>query len=106
MDRRGGNRLGARSRPRAILIIQTPGDANADVVLAVAACLGERVRQHRRRSRTLRASAGVLAPMPYDPPPPPNITGCVSYNGRWVTPASAIEQFALSLDESLASRGN
>jgi len=24
------------------------------------------------------------APMPYDPPPPPNATGCVSYNGRWV----------------------
>ena len=24
------------------------------------------------------------APMPYDPPPPPNVTGCVSYNGRWV----------------------
>jgi hypothetical protein len=22
--------------------------------------------------------------MPYDPPPPPNVTGCVSYNGRWV----------------------
>jgi hypothetical protein len=24
------------------------------------------------------------APMPYDPPPPPNVSGCVSYNGRWV----------------------
>ena len=24
------------------------------------------------------------APMPYDPPPPPNVAGCVSYNGRWV----------------------
>jgi len=24
------------------------------------------------------------APMPYDPPPPPNVGGCVSYNGRWV----------------------
>ena len=24
------------------------------------------------------------APMPYDPPPPPNGSGCVSYNGRWV----------------------
>ena len=23
------------------------------------------------------------APMPYDPPPPPNVGGCVSYNGRW-----------------------
>jgi hypothetical protein len=27
------------------------------------------------------------APMPYDPPPPPNATGCVSYNGRWVNAA-------------------
>jgi hypothetical protein len=27
------------------------------------------------------------APMPYDPPPPPNVTGCVSYNGRWVNAA-------------------
>ena len=24
------------------------------------------------------------APMPYDPPPPANVSGCVSYNGRWV----------------------
>ena len=24
------------------------------------------------------------APLPDDPPPPANITGCVSYNGRWV----------------------
>jgi hypothetical protein len=27
------------------------------------------------------------APMPYDPPPPPNGSGCVSYNGRWVNAA-------------------
>lgn len=27
------------------------------------------------------------APMPYDPPPPANVTGCVSYNGRWVNAA-------------------
>ena len=25
------------------------------------------------------------APMPYDPPPPPNVSGCVAYNGRWVS---------------------
>lgn len=24
------------------------------------------------------------APLPEDPPPPPNVSGCVSYNGRWV----------------------
>jgi hypothetical protein len=27
------------------------------------------------------------APMPYDPPPAPTVTGCVSYNGRWVNAA-------------------
>ena len=27
------------------------------------------------------------APMPYDPPPPPNVSGCVSYNGRWINAA-------------------
>jgi hypothetical protein len=25
------------------------------------------------------------APLPDDPPPSPNVSGCVSYNGRWVS---------------------
>jgi hypothetical protein len=25
------------------------------------------------------------APTPEDPPPPPDVSGCVSYNGRWVS---------------------
>lgn len=28
------------------------------------------------------------APMPYDPPPPPNVNACVSYNGRRVNAAA------------------
>jgi len=24
------------------------------------------------------------APIPNDPPPPPNVSTCVGYNGRWV----------------------
>ena len=49
-----------------------------------AAHLGKRVRQHRRRSRPLRSAAGLLRANAVRPPPPPNVSGCASYNGRWV----------------------
>jgi hypothetical protein len=47
--------------PGGIVVIHQSGVANADV-----------------------PPPAYYAPMPYDPPPPPNVTGCVSYNGRWV----------------------
>ncbi len=70
--------------PGAILIIPT-GVANADVCVSGG----------RRVSVTGCANVAdaiapyvpppeYYAPMPYDPPPPPNVTGCVGYNGRWV----------------------
>jgi hypothetical protein len=58
--------------PGAILTVQPTGDANADVADAVAPYV---------------PPPAYYAPMPYDPPPPPNVTGCVSYNGRWVNAA-------------------
>jgi hypothetical protein len=74
--------------PSAIVTIDSSGVANADVCVSG----GRRV--------TVSGCANIAdaiapyvpppayyAPMPYDPPPPPNVTGCVSYNGRWVNAA-------------------
>ena len=71
--------------PGAVLIIQTPGVANADV----CASAGRRVSVSGCANIADAVAPYVpppayYAPMPYDPPPPPNVTGCVSYNGRWV----------------------
>ncbi len=72
--------------PGAILIIQTPGVANADVCASV----GRRVSVGGCANIADAVAPYVpppayYAPMPYDPPPPPpNVAGCVSYNGRWV----------------------
>ncbi len=71
--------------PGAILIIAPTGVANADV----CASAGRRVQVSGCANLADVVAPYVpppayYAPMPYDPPPPPNVTGCVSYNGRWV----------------------
>jgi hypothetical protein len=78
--------LALASAPGAIVIIQASGVANAMCVsggrrVSVSGCanIADAVALTFRRRRT--------TPMPYDPPPPPNVTGCVSYNGRWVNAA-------------------
>ena len=71
--------------PGAVVIIQTPGVANADVCVSG----GRRVSVSGCANIADAVAPYVpppayYAPMPYDPPPPPNVSGCVSYNGRWV----------------------
>ena len=71
--------------PGAIVTIQLPGVANADVCASV----GRRVSVSGCANVADAVAPYVpppayYAPMPYDPPPPPNVGGCVSYNGRWV----------------------
>ena len=68
--------------PGAIVIIPV---ANADV----CASAGRRVSVSGCANLADAVAPYVpppayYAPMPYDPPPPPNVTGCVGYNGRWV----------------------
>lgn len=75
--------LAAASIPGAIVIIQGPGVANADVCASV----GRRVQVSGCANVADVVAPYVpppayYAPMPYDPPPP--VGGCVSYNGRWV----------------------
>lgn len=71
--------------PGAILVVQPSGVANADVCASV----GRRVSVSGCANIADAVAPYVpppayYAPMPYDPPPPPNVSGCVSYNGRWV----------------------
>jgi hypothetical protein len=71
--------------PGAVLVIHTPGVAHADVCASV----GRRVSVSGCANIADAVAPYVpppayYAPMPYDPPPPPNVGGCVSYNGRWV----------------------
>ena len=74
--------------PAAIATIQPSGVAKADVCVSggrrvsVSGCanVADAV------ARYVPPSA-YYAPMPYDPPPPAHVTGCVSYNGRWVNAA-------------------
>src|SRR4051812_13552657 len=71
-----------------VVVIQTPGVANADV----CASAGRRVSVSGCANIADAVAPYVpppayYAPMPYDPPPPPNVSGCVSYNGRWVNAA-------------------
>lgn len=73
--------------PGAILTIQA-GAAGADV----CASAGRRVQVSGCANLSDVVAPYVpppayYAPMPYDPPPPPNVNGCVSYNGRWVNAA-------------------
>ncbi len=69
----------------AITVIQSPGVSQADVCvsggrrISVSGCANV--------ADTINSYVpppAYYAPMPYDPPPPPNVSGCVSYNGRWV----------------------
>ena len=74
--------------PGAIVTIHAPGVANADV----CASAGRRVSVSGCANIADAVAPYVpppayYAPMPYDPPPPANVTGCVSYNGRWVNAA-------------------
>jgi hypothetical protein len=73
------------SVPGAIVTVHGPGIANADVCVSA----GRRVSVSGCANIADAVAPYVpppayYAPMPYDPPPPPNVTGCVSYNGRWV----------------------
>ena len=75
--------------PGAIVTIAPAGEAGADV----CASAGRRVQVSGCANIADAVAPYVpppayYAPMPYDPPPPPNVTGCVSYNGRWVNAAS------------------
>ena len=71
--------------PGTIVLIHTPGVANADVCASV----GRRVSVGGCANIADAVAPYVpppayYAPMPYDPPPPPNVAGCVGYNGRLV----------------------
>ncbi len=77
--------LAVAAIPGAIFTVQPTGVANADV----CASAGRRVQVSGCANIADAVAPYVpppayYAPMPYDPPPPPNVTGCVSYNGRWV----------------------
>lgn len=72
--------------PGAILLFQPAGEANADVCadvgrrISVGGCvnLADVVAPYV-------PPPAYYAPMPYDVPPPPAVSGCVGYNGRWVS---------------------
>lgn len=69
----------------AIVTIPAPGVANADVCASV----GRRISVSGCANLADPIAPYVpppayYAPMPYDPPPPPNVNACVGYNGRWV----------------------
>jgi hypothetical protein len=74
--------------PGAIVTIHAPGVADPDVC---ASC-GRRVSVSGCANIADAVAPYVpppayYAPLPYAPPPPPNVTGCVSYSGRWVNAA-------------------
>jgi hypothetical protein len=69
--------------PGVVVTIQPTGVAKADVCASV----GRRVSVSGCANIADTVGAYVpppayYAPMPYDPTP--NVSGCVSYNGRWV----------------------
>jgi hypothetical protein len=69
----------------AIVTVPAPGVAHADV----CANVGRRVSVSGCANLADPIAPYVpppayYAPMPYDPPPPPNVNACVGYNGRWV----------------------
>jgi hypothetical protein len=79
--------MAVTAAPAALVIIQPSGTANADV----CASAGRRVSVSgcANVSDTVNyfvPPPAYYAPMPDDPPPPPpSVSGCVSYNGRWVS---------------------
>ena len=71
--------------PGAIVMLPAPGVANADV----CANVGRRISVSGCANLADPIAPYVpppayYAPMPSDPPPPPNVNACVGYNGRWV----------------------
>jgi hypothetical protein len=71
--------------PAAIVSIHPSGTANADVCVSA----GRRVSVSGCANIADAVAPYVpppayYAPMPYDPPPPPNVSACVGYNGRFV----------------------
>ena len=76
--------------PAAILVIEPTGVAQADVCASGG---GPRVQVSGCANIADAVAPYVpppayYAPMPYDPPPPPNVNACVSYNGRRVNAAA------------------
>ena len=69
--------------PGAIVTIQVPGVANADVCGSVGrrVSVGGCVNVADAVAPYVPPPA-YYAPMPYDPTP--NVNACVGYNGRWV----------------------
>jgi hypothetical protein len=86
--RAGASVLAIAAIPGAIVVIQIPGTALADVFVS-----GGRRVSVSGCANIVDAVAPYVpppayyAPLPEDPPPPPNVTGCVQYNGRWVNAA-------------------
>jgi hypothetical protein len=77
--------LALAGAPGAIVLFLSSGVAKADVCVSG----GRRISVSGCANVADTVAAYVpppayYAPMPYDPPPPPNVSGCVSYNGRWV----------------------
>ena len=71
--------------PGALVTMPGAGVANADV----CANVGRRISVSGCANLADPLAPYVpppayYAPMPSDPPPPPNVNACVGYNGRWV----------------------
>ena len=76
--------LGLATVPTAIITIAPSGDANADV----CASAGRRSEVSGCANLSDVMAPYVVQPDAYAPlpgDPLPNVTGCVGYNGRWVS---------------------
>ena len=76
--------LGLATVPTAIITIAPSGDANADV----CASAGRRIEVSGCANLSDVMAPYVVQPDAYAPRPGdplPNVTGCVGYNGRWVS---------------------
>ena len=76
--------LGLATVPAAIITIAPSGDANADV----CASAGRRIEVSGCANLSDVMAPYVVQPDAYAPlpgDPLPNVTGCVGYNGRWVS---------------------
>ena len=76
--------LGLATVPATIAIIAPSGEANADV----CASAGRRISVSGCANLSDVMAPYVVQPDAYAPlpgDPTPNVTGCVGYNGRWVS---------------------
>jgi len=76
--------LGLATVPAAIVTIAPSGSANADV----CASAGRRISVSGCANLSDVMAPYVVQPDAYAPlpgDPMPNVTGCVGYNGRWVS---------------------